>query len=342
MEIKLQQETDLQSDIEQLEKSIRETEEKILVFDRNFREQESRIKQKWESIYIANCDKTDNLIDYKLMCEEYIQDVHSLYETKVEEVRRKRILSKQKEFEDLCDKVKSEQQACSTAFDEANLAAKEARELPDAKASKIFFRTLGGWVGKQSETHLAIIAALGYLAGFGLLGYLGYCIFDAVKADAFGPFDDGLPKQSITTEVLNRFFSAPWIFTAIGTLFIIAILPPLLNIKRERDDARRAAGYVAAAKQKEYERIKSSVNSYKEEVKQFINNYSIFFPSNYEPQMFDGTLAKSKSYFKMPPISSVKLSDYDKSSLLLEAINTVPKYFDQNLWNAYNFQYRKD
>jgi hypothetical protein len=332
---------DLQSEVEQLEKSIRETEEKILNFDREFREKEKSIHKKWNVEYEKKKNQKKAFIKYKDEYGQYIDKVHSFYEKRIEDVCRAKILSTQKAFDNLCNKVIAEQEACSIAFDEATLAAKEARELPDAKASKIFLRMLGGWVGKQSETHFAIIVALGYLAGFGLLSYLGYCTFGAFKDDFFRPLE-GLPPRSIVLEALSRFFAAPWIFAVIGTLLITAVLPPLLNIGKERSDARRAARYVAIAKQKEYEKIKSRVNSYKEEVKQFMNSYSIFFPSNYEAQMFDGTLAKSKSYFKTPPISSVKLSDYDKSNLLLEAIDTVPKYFDQNLWDAYGFQYRTD
>jgi hypothetical protein len=331
-------EIDLQSEVEQLEKSIRNTEEKILSFDREFREKESRIRQKWDANYEEKKNRKKALIKYKDEYGQYIDKVHSFYEKRIEDVRRAEILAKQKDFENLCHKVINEQEACSIAFDEATLAAKKARELPDAKASKIFLRVLGGWVGKKSETHFAIIVALGYIVGFGLLGYLGYCIFDAFRADFFRPVE-GLPLL----EALSRFFAAPWIFAAIGTLLITAILPPLLNIGKERNDARRAAGYVAAVKQKEYETIKNRVNSYKEEVKQFMNSYSIFFPLEYREQMFAETYVEAKSYFKAPPTSTILLHNDRKSRLLSEAERFVTKNFDQNAWSrTYRFEILRD
>ena len=61
--------------------------------------------------------------------------------------------------------------------------------------------------------------------------------------------------------------------------------------------------------------------------------------------MFDDTLNKSNGYFKTPVdiSSAIKLGNQLKSKLMTEAINAVPKNFDQSVYNTpYKFSYYTD
>ncbi|MDR2817018.1 MAG: hypothetical protein LBB62_10010 [Proteiniphilum sp.] len=338
----------LLKEVELMEMLAQSYHKKINDCDSACTEKVRNINQKWDAVVREKTDKANALTRYRSGCKQYIDGVHSLYAKKIGESLEEELRTLRYEFEKLNSGVFDAKYDAWRASEGVRNDERDSENKGFSKGFLVSWAEIGG-VGKGLHT---LTTALGYATGFGLLGYLGYCIFDVAGKTGVAAMQAGLSiaafkegTTSMAQDALAQFFSASWVLAATGLLLVTGVASLLLSRRRQKKMAEQTKQYAVTRKQEVYKSAQYKLASAKADVKAYMEKYPALFNAAYNESMFGDTLGDANGYFKTPAdISSViKLGNQRKSKLLTEAINGVPKNFDVSVYNPpYQFSYYTD